>query len=70
MIMWMERTFLLGNQCQGEWPRSLKARLNGFNIVPTTKVGRMLGKCWMKEVFKRFQCHSTFSRTIEMLKRC
>ena len=25
--------------------------------------GRMLGKCWMNSVFKRFQRNSTFSRT-------
>ena len=31
-------------------------------------VERMLVKCWMNGVFKRFQRHSTFSKTNKMLK--
>ena len=45
-------------------------RRNGFQRLPnihSTKVERMLGECWMNGVFKRFQRHSTFSRTKEML---
>ena len=38
--------------------------------IGPTKVERMLGRCLMNGVLKRFQRNSTFSRTTEMLNRC
>ena len=38
--------------------------------IRPTKVERMLGRCRMNGVLKRFQRNSTFSGTTEMLNRC
>ena len=55
-------------------PLWFKARLtDGFNICPTFFQQKLNGcwkKGWMNGVFKRFQRHSTFSRTKRMLNQC
>ena len=55
------------------YPFNQKPAFKRFQHLPnirSTKIERMLGKCWMNGVFKRFQSHSTISRTTKMLNRC
>ena len=55
------------------YPFNQRPAFKRFQHLPnirSTKIERMLGKCWMNGVFKQFQGHSTFSRTKKMLNRC
>ena len=59
---WSQRSIIGG---QGPFKR-----LQHLPNIRSTKAERMFGKCWTNGVFKRFQRHSTFSRTEKMLNRC